>query len=453
MGEAAGVPEEFFAHHGNLSKEHREDAERRMKDRSRPASIVCTTTLELGIDVGDIEMVAQLGPGHSVSGMRQRLGRSGRRPGQSAVMRVYVTEMELADSLHPMDALRAATIQTIAMLRLMRRGWNEPSIASQLNLSTLLHQIMALIGQHGGATAAQIRDVLLKSGTFSSVDISMMVKLLRRMGDPEVGLLEQAADGLLLPGPAGERLLESRDIFSVFMSPEEYNVVTDAGRMVGKIPGDNPLTPGGLLMLAGRRWKILEVDSKRRELSVRPASGGKPPIFGGEPRLPAEGVVKEMRAVWEDFDIPPYLDPVAKELLVQGRITYDRLGLRNSSIARHDGQLLLFPWVGEHRSKALAVALISAGLAPEVLGVAISLPGHQEAQLVAALAELANGSPPDPAVLAALVANKAVDKFDPLVGSDLLTAVWVKDRLDIANLPTTAAGLLDQLGVNRGSPA
>ena len=62
MTEAMGVPEEFFAHHGNLSREHREHAEQRMKDRSRPASIVCTTTLELGIDVGDIEAVAQIGP-------------------------------------------------------------------------------------------------------------------------------------------------------------------------------------------------------------------------------------------------------------------------------------------------------------------------------------------------------------------------------------------------------
>ena len=56
-----------------------------MKDLSRPASIVCTTTLELGIDVGAIESVAQIGPGHTVSGMRQRLGRSGRRLGQAAV--------------------------------------------------------------------------------------------------------------------------------------------------------------------------------------------------------------------------------------------------------------------------------------------------------------------------------------------------------------------------------
>jgi ATP-dependent helicase Lhr and Lhr-like helicase len=126
MTEALGVPEEFFAHHGNLSREYREYAERRMKDTSRPASIICIMTLELGIDVGDIEAVAQLGPGHTVSGMRQRLGRSGRRPGQSAVMRVYIKETELTADSHPLEALCAQTVQTIAMLNLMLRKWNEP---------------------------------------------------------------------------------------------------------------------------------------------------------------------------------------------------------------------------------------------------------------------------------------------------------------------------------------
>ena len=154
MGEAAGVPEEFFAHHGNLSREHREHAEQRMKDRSRPASIVCTTTLELGIDVGEIEAVSQLGPGHTVSGMRQRLGRSGRRPGQAAVMRVYVKEGELTDAAHPLDALRAHTVQAIAMLNLMLRKWNEPPEPRRLHLSTLLHQVMALVGQRGGVDAS-----------------------------------------------------------------------------------------------------------------------------------------------------------------------------------------------------------------------------------------------------------------------------------------------------------
>ena len=77
--EAAGVPNEFFPHHGNLSKELREDVEAALKDRGRPTTAVATTTLEMGIDIGSVHSVAQIGAPPSVAALRQRLGRSGRR--------------------------------------------------------------------------------------------------------------------------------------------------------------------------------------------------------------------------------------------------------------------------------------------------------------------------------------------------------------------------------------
>ena len=443
MTEAAGVPEEFFAHHGNLSREHREHAERRMKDRSRPASIVCTTTLELGIDVGDIEAVAQIGPGHTVSGMRQRLGRSGRRPGQSAVMRVYVTESELTEKSHALDALRVPTVQTIAMLNLMLRKWNEPPEPSRLHLSTLLHQIMALISEHGGITAAEAWEVLIRSGTFGGVDLAVFKRLLRRMGDPEVGLLEQATDGTLLAGKVGERLLESRDIFSVFMSPEEYKVIAEGGRAIGQIPG--MFLPGQMLILAGRRWRVIDVNAERRELTVRPAKGGKPPLFDGVLRPPADGVVEEMRRFWEDLTIPAYLDATAKQLVVEARTTYDGLGLRRSLVARHNGQILMFPWVGEQKQQPLILALIRAELEPDPLGIAVGVGVEHKDKLVKALSALTNGAVPSALELAEMVKNKTVEKFDMFLGDELLDQAWAHDRLDVSSLPGIAAELLKSL--------
>jgi ATP-dependent Lhr-like helicase len=445
MTEAMGVPDEFFAHHGNLSREHREHAEQRMKDKSRPASIVCTTTLELGIDVGDIEAVAQIGPGHTVSGMRQRLGRSGRRPGQAAVMRVYVTESELMNGTHPLDALRCQTVQSIAMINLMLRRWNEPPDASRLHLSTLLHQVMALVAEHGGVTAAKAWVVLARSGTFAGIDTSLFKTLLRRMGNPEVGLLEQAPDGTLLPGPAGERLLESRDIFAVFMSPEEYKVVAEGGRAVGQIPGTNPFSPGQMLILAGRRWRIIEVNAQRRELTVRPAHGGVPPSFGGDAQPPADGVVEEMRRFWEELTLPAFLDPTAKQLVAEARTTYDRLGLRHSCVARHEGRLLLFPWMGEKKQRALVLALTHADLEPEPLGLAIGMSVDHRAGLEKALKALAEGHVPSAVELAAMVQNKEVEKFDSFLGDELLDRAWAHDRLDVSSLTVVAGHLVRSL--------
>ena len=61
MCEVAGHPNEFFAHHGSLARELREEAEAALKDRGRPATAVATTTLEMGIDIGSVQSVAQLG--------------------------------------------------------------------------------------------------------------------------------------------------------------------------------------------------------------------------------------------------------------------------------------------------------------------------------------------------------------------------------------------------------
>ena len=450
MGEVAGVPEEFFAHHGNLSREHREHAEGRMKDRSRPASIVCTTTLELGIDVGEIEAVAQIGVGHTVSGMRQRLGRSGRRPGQPAVMRVYVKETAASEVTDPIDGLRVETVQAVAMLNLMLRRWNEPPEPRRLHLSTLLHQVMALVGEHGGISASEAWNVLVRSGSFSSVDADVFKSLLRRMGEPEVGLLEQAVDGTLMPGPAGERLLETRDIFSVFLSPEEYKVIAEGGRAIGRLSGDNPFGPGEMLVLAGRRWRIIEVDNRRREIAVRAARGGKPPEFGGDPRPPSDGVVEEMRRVWEDLTIPAYLDIMAKQHLVEARTMYDRLGLRASLVARHNGQLILFPWVGERTQQALLLALIQHELEPASFGIGVSVSEEKEALLLDALTALAGKALPDAIALARLVSNKEIEKFDAYLGDDLLTLAWARDRINVVGLPALAARMLASLQVTAG---
>ena len=440
--EALGVPEEFFAHHGNLSRDHREEAERRMKDMSRPASIVCTSTLELGIDVGAIDSVAQLGPGHTVSGMRQRLGRSGRRAGQSATMRVYVKEDALSSAAHPLDALRRETVQAVAMLELMLERWNEPPSPGRLHLSTLVHQILALIVQHGGITAAQGWERLILSGVFPAVDMETYKRVLRRMGHPEVALLEQAPDGTLLPGKTGEVVTQGRDFYAVFMGAEEYRVVEAGGRTIGTVPDTLPFIVGQLLILAGRRWRILEVDGPRKEIAVVRASGGRPPTFGGEPVPPSEGVLRAMRRTYETIAVPTFLDVVAIGLLREARESFDRLGLRHGSVCRHDDSLLIFPWTGPRQQMALILALARAGLEPVQLGLAVAVAAEREAKLRAELAKLANSPPPDPVELSLGVEQKASEKYDCYLGDDLLSLAYASERLDAVVLPGLAAEIL-----------
>jgi ATP-dependent Lhr-like helicase len=445
MTEAVGAPEEFFAHHGSLSREFREEAERRMKDEGRPCSIVCTTTLELGIDIGHVEAIAQLGPGHTVSGMRQRLGRSGRREGQPAVMRVYVTETALGAHPHPLDALRCDTVQAAAMIRLMLRRYNEPPVPGRLDLSTLVQQVLALVAQHGGVTARQAHARLVGSGVFRDVGMPLFATVLRRMGHPDVGLLEQAPDGTLLPGPQGERVIAGRDFYAVFMTPEEYKVVTDRGRSLGTVPVDNPYLPEQLLILGGRRWKVVEVDGGRREILVTRAYGGKPPTFGGDPAPPSDEVVAEMLRVYLGDDLPGWMDPAATGLLAEARDGFRRAGLDRLPACRHEDQLLIFPWTGARRQSALVLSLTAAGIPATGMGLAVALPLSSGPALGRALAAVAGAPAPDGAALARLVPDLARAKYDGYLGPDLLAACYASENIDTAALPALAADLAAKL--------
>ena len=150
MSEKARLPVEFFPHHASLSREHRIALEKRLK--THPATTaVCTSTLELGIDIGNIACVAQIGTPFSVASLRQRLGRSGRRTGQPAVLRMYVIETEPSADSHPLDHLYLDLICSIAMVELLIEGWCEPPAPQALRLSTLTHQILSVITEHGGA--------------------------------------------------------------------------------------------------------------------------------------------------------------------------------------------------------------------------------------------------------------------------------------------------------------
>ena len=115
QSEKQRVENEFFPHHGNLSKEIREETEAALKSK-KPVTAICTTTLELGIDIGDVKTVGQIGCSPSVASLRQRLGRSGRRKGEPAILRGYVIEDEIDADSPIWVRLREETVQFIAQI-------------------------------------------------------------------------------------------------------------------------------------------------------------------------------------------------------------------------------------------------------------------------------------------------------------------------------------------------
>ena len=442
--ENEGIENRFLAHHGSLSREFREDAERRMKDESRPASVVCTSTLEIGIDVGAIDQVAQIGAGHSVSGLRQRIGRSGRRAGRPAMLRVYIAEKAINSKIHPLDAMRPETIKCIAMINLMMRKWNEPTIPGLFHLSTLIHQILALILQHGGISAQRAYDTLIRSGVFDAVEPALFRSVLRRMGEPKVGLIEQAPDGTLMLGKNGEHLTSGHDFFAVFATPDEYRIIHRA-RTLGQLAIDAPLCDGDLIIFGGKRWRIVHMDEKRRIIAVERARSGKAPVFAGDGAALSDGLVAEMRHVWEGDEEPAFLDPQAIVLLREGRATYRDLGLAGTSLVEIGGKTLAFPWTGSRGMMALSLSFRQRKIASDIHGIAIEVETSSN-DVRAILKDIDDQPVPDPSDLIAMIENKAVDKYDVWLSQDLLCLNAGRAMLDCGGLKDLCRRMLASNG-------
>lgn len=437
LSERHAVPNEFFPHHASLSREHREFVEARLRDGSVPTTAIATSTLELGIDIGDVVSVAQVGPAFTVSSLRQRIGRSGRRDGQAATLRQFVIEKALSANLGLMDRLRTDLVKSIAMIELMLRGWVEPPRPSTIDLSTLLHQTLALIEERGGLQAKEAWRILCVKGPFQLVPAKLYAELLRAMGAPGTGLIEQAPDGTLLLGEAGERLAGHYDFYSVFASAEEYRVV-HSGRPLGNLPmGNLVLVPGMTIIFSGRRWRIREIADKEKLIEVEPSSAGTPPRFEGTGGDLHDGVVAEMKRVYISDAVPAYLDKIARDLLAEARDTFARLNLERSSIIQSGG-LWLLPWVGTVKMNTLALGLKSAGLDVCPGDIGLEILGASSDTLRTALTRLASSPPPDPLDLAAEASMPALGKYDRYLSPSLQLCTYASQRLESEALPIMA---------------
>lgn len=436
------LPQEFYPHHASLSRDHRDFVERRLKDNSKPTTAVCTSTLELGIDIGDVTCVAQIGAPFTVAALRQRLGRSGRREGQPAILRQYAVETRLTSDSSFVDRLRLGLIRSIAMIDLLLEGWCEPPKPQALHLSTLVHQILSVIAQRGGAPANILYSVLCREGPFRQITTAMFTDVLRALGHPETGLIEQTDGGLLLLGPNGERLVEQYSFYAVFKTPEEYRLVSN-GRDLGTLPIDNILSPGMMLIFSGRRWLVQEIHDREKVIMVKPAKAGVPPVFGGDPGEIHDKVIARMFEVLEGVTKPLYMDANALEMLEEARLNYAQMGFTNARLINLGEETsIIATRVGTMKTTTLALALRGFGFSVEQYDGFLQVEaGEETPPLTEVLNRIGEGEDVD---LFAGAGNLLTEKFHPYLTRELLEMDAVSSRLEPRVLATLVRAFVPQ---------
>ena len=343
---------EALAHHSSLSQELREKSEVAFKADARaarrPQVIVCTSTLELGLDVGDIDRVFQWGAPASVSGFLQRFGRSGRRAGSVSHMG-FVTDQ--SDSF----------LQAVALVRLAMKKQVEPVLPTDRAFLVLVQQILLHILRHGGIAVDKLWDAIRRPGRFSGILGSEKKKLIRHMLDEE-WLLK--SDGKLLLGEKTEKEYGRSHfmaLLSVFTGGRTATVKTFDGREVGTVDSgvaEELWKEKAAFLLGGGSWKPREWDTRTETLTVAPSMGGKALRWSGATGGLSFALCREMRSVLTETDEIAFLGPRAKEVLKMLREEHGRLD-PDHPVARREGprRIVVETWAGERANSMLAHAL------------------------------------------------------------------------------------------------
>ncbi|WP_304455437.1 DEAD/DEAH box helicase [Nocardiopsis sp. YSL2] len=422
------LPNPFLPHHGSLSAELRTHAEERLRQRSSPTTVVCTSTLELGIDVGWVDTVVQVGVPTSVAGLRQRLGRSGR--GESDA-RLLVYTIEQSGPQDVVEALRFGLVQTVATVDLLLERWYEPPALRSPNFSTLVQQILSILAQEHGAAADHLYSALCASGVFPDVSPEEFASLLRGLG--EHGLLTQeSGSGLLLPGRKGERLLGHYGFYASFVTTEEFQVVA-AGQKIGTMPVDPTLAAGTLLTFGGRTWRVADVDRDGGRLLVEAAPGtGAPPGFSGSAAGVGDGVRERMLEIYTGTTLPAYLDEASAILLEEARATFNANGLADTSVLPRGTDLFLFPWKGDSSLATLRSLLDRYRLRAEICGATMLIRDCTSERLQEVARRLAADPDPDPLAIAEEATGREADKYDHYLPPALLSRAHAARAVDVA---------------------
>jgi ATP-dependent Lhr-like helicase len=425
------VPNEFWPHHGSLSKELRAETEAALKQRELPATAICTNTLELGIDIGAVKAVAQIGAAPAVASLRQRLGRSGRRKGEPAILRGYCVEDALSVNSSLNTLLRLGTVQLAAQISLLLDNWFEPPRVQGTHLSTLIQQVLSSIAQTGGATAGQLYTLLCAPGSpFSRISKAELVDLLKHLGQKE--LLTQDSAGVLLHGRVGEKFVNHYSFYAAFAADEEFRIIA-GGKTLGTVPVAQMMTVGQRILFAGKTWRVEEVDEPQKAIYVSRTSGGVPPLFSGGAGRTHSRVRQRMRQLLEENSSPSYLDETATKFLAEARAYYKRMDLSNCVFIDQGAEVMLMTWLGDASNEAIACLLIRRGFVATPAGPGVEvLKGRQTTdEVLDALIDAGIDEPPPLDMLLEDVQNLHREKWDWALPDGLLRKAYASHYLDL----------------------
>lgn len=338
----------FYIHHGNLSAAIREEAEQKLKDEKK--CVACATvTLELGIDIGRIERILNMGAPTTVSSFLQRLGRSGRKTGIPEMFMLFREEKPLPDTPLP-QLIPWELVRGIAVVELyLEEKFIEPPSVKKMPLSLMFQQTLSILASSGENTPKRLAEKVLSLSPFAEVDREdyreLMISMIKN------GYIDMTEEKGLILGLKGERLTKSFKFYAVFKDDENYSVKHESEE-IGTISSPPPV--GDRFALAGRVWEVEELDLERKLIYVHGVAGKMQVEWPGDYGEIHTKILEMMRKILSGTDEYPYLKPNATERLAAARRVFANAGMRESILVSLGGNTrCLTPWLGTRSFRTL----------------------------------------------------------------------------------------------------
>ena len=291
-------------HHGSLSRQVREETEDSLRE-GKKGIVVCTSSLELGLDIGSIELVIHYGSPRQVSKLIQRIGRSRHSKGSSAKGLIVTNN---ADDEYEANAI----------LERIKQGSIEEQKIHDCSLDVLAHHLVGIIIQLGQVSVDHAFEIFTKAYPFRNLTLDDFYAVLDLMDSNYLLFFDREKMILKKKGRTFryyfENLSTIPDIlkFKVFDTVGKKIIGTLDQRFVGDF-GDS----GNVFVLRGLQWRILNVDEKSFKVNVEPfRSGGLTVPY------------------WEGENIPVDYKTANKVGLFRSKVKDGKISLQNNIIPK-----------------------------------------------------------------------------------------------------------------------
>ncbi|RLM50333.1 helicase [Halorubrum sp. Atlit-28R] len=251
------APTEIELHHGSLSKEVRIDVEDRFKSGDLDG-LVCTSSMELGIDVGRVDHVVQYGSPREVARLLQRVGRAGHR--RDLVSEGTVVAQGGDDTLEAMAIARRAGEELV-----------EPANIHHASLDTVANQVVGLVMDEGELHAREAYRTITDAYPFRDLSEPRFQEVVRELDGNRLLWLDEETDTLEKSGGTWQYFYANLSMIPDEATYEVYDMSSRRG--IGTLDEQfvvNFAGPGETFVQRGEMWKITEIDEDEERVNVTP---------------------------------------------------------------------------------------------------------------------------------------------------------------------------------------